>query len=147
MKDRTLMLLAAFVLLAGANCKKSAHPAAPPPPAHVAGTPHTDEVLNAWRGAGLAPEGFTPLQPPPGGAGYCEHGMVSGVDTVVCEYASDDAVANGTKQVKEGWARVDVHTAVILQAKRTTMAVVDRERREPSGKTISQMVNAFRKLQ
>jgi hypothetical protein len=48
--------------------------------------------------------------------------------------------------VKEGWARVDVHTGVVLAAKRTTMSVVDRERREPSGKTISQMTKAFRKL-
>jgi len=48
--------------------------------------------------------------------------------------------------VKEGWARVDVHTGVIVRAKRTTMVVVDRERREPSGKTISQMAKIFAKL-
>jgi hypothetical protein len=114
---------------------------------HVPGTPHTDEVLNAWRGAGLAPEGFVAEQPAPYSATYCEHGKVHGVDTLVCEYASDDALTRGTQQVRDEWVRIDAHTGVILHAKRTTMVTVDRERREPSGKTISQMVKVFGKLQ
>lgn len=140
------VLLGALALIASEGCKKSASTTAPPP-SHVPGALRTDDVLNAWRNAGLAPEGFAPLVPTPNGAGYCEHGTVGGVDTVVCEYVSNEAVATGIKLTKEGWARVDAHTAVILQARRTTMAVVDRERREPSGKTISQMATAFRKLQ
>ncbi len=113
---------------------------------HVRGTPHTDEVLDAWRGAGLAPEGFVAEQPAPYSAAYCEHGKVHGVDTLVCEYASDDALARGTQQVKDEWVRTDAHTGVIMHAKRTTMVTVDRERREPSGKTISQMAKVFGKL-
>lgn len=136
-----VLILAAACLT---GCKK--RPAPPPPAAHVPGTPHTDQVVTAWRSAGLVPEGFTPVQPPPDGAAYCEHGSVDGVDTVVCEYVSDQALGQGIQQVKDGWARVDVHTGVVLAAKRTTMAVVDRERREPSGKTISKMVGVFRKL-
>lgn len=142
---RSLLLVTTLALLAAPACKKSSGPSAAPA-AHVAGTPHTDEVVAAWRNAGLATEGFAPLQPPPNGASFCEHGVVSGVDTVVCEYPSDDAMTKGMAQVKEGWERVDAHTGVVLQSKHTTMAVVDRERREPSGKTISQMVKAFRKL-
>jgi hypothetical protein len=116
------------------------------PAAHVQGTPHTDEVLNAWRNAGLVPEGFTRVEPAPNSAAYCEHGLIRGVDTLVCEYASDEALARGTQQVKEGWERVDTHTGAIVRAKRTTMVVVDRERREPSGKTISQLARVFGKL-
>jgi len=146
MKIGTVII--AFALLGSANCKKSTSASfAAAPPTHVPGALRTDEVLTTWRNAGLSPDGFAPLAPTPNGAGYCEHGSVGGVDTVLCEYASDEAVATGIKLVKEGWARVDAHTAVILQARRTTMAVVDRERREPSGKTINQMVSAFRKLQ
>jgi hypothetical protein len=114
--------------------------------AHVQGTPHTDEVLSAWRNAGLAPEGFAPMHPAPNGASYCEHGTVRAVDTTVCEYASDKALERGVQLVKEDWARVDAHTGVVLRAKLTTMVVVDRERREPSGKTISQMTKVFGKL-
>ena len=113
---------------------------------HVQGTPHTDEVLGAWRNAGLAPEAFVSVQPVPHGAAYCEHGTVRGVDTTVCEYASDDALVRGTQLVKQEWARVDAHTGVVLRAKRTSMVAVDRERREPNGKTISQMAKVFGKL-
>lgn len=151
---RTLFPLPiAFALLAAAltsACHKDKSPETSPgtaiSTAHVAGTPSTIEVLNAWRNAGLAPDGFAAVPPSPPSASYCEHGTVRGVDTTVCEYASDDAVATGTQQVKAEWARADVHTGVILRAKRTTMVAVDRERREPSGKTISQMAKTFGKL-
>ncbi len=130
-------------------CSKSKTPSAAAPmtpAAHVQGTPHTDEVLNAWRNAGLAPEGFARVDPAPDSAAYCEHGQVHGVDTLVCEYASEDTLTRGMKQVKEEWARVDVHTGVVVRAKRTTMVAQDRERREPSGKTISQMAKVFARL-
>ena len=140
-----LLLLLAAITACGKN--KAASTGAPTAQAaHVPGTPHTDDVLNAWRGAGLAPEAFARLDPAPNSATYCEHGQVRGVDTLVCEYASEEALTRGTQEVKEGWERVDAHTGVALRAKRTLMVVVDRERREPSGKTISQMAKVFSKL-
>jgi hypothetical protein len=139
-----------FVILLGLAgldaCKGKPAPSVPAGVAHVPGTPHTDEVLAAWRNAGLAPEGFTFATPPPGTASYCERGLVRGVETTVCEYADEQALGRGAQQVKQEWARVDVHTGVILRAKRTTMVAIDRERREPSGKTISQMAKVFGKL-
>jgi hypothetical protein len=148
---RPLRYFPAIIFLVGAlpacgknRASSSASPATPT--AHVQGTPHTNDVLNAWRNAGLAPEGFARVDPAPNSAAYCEHGEIRGVDTLVCEYASEEALTRGTQQVKEGWARVDAHTGVIVRAKRTTMVVVDRERREPSGKTISQMAKVFGKL-
>lgn len=117
------------------------------PLTHVPGTPHTDEVLSAWRAAGLLPEGFISTPPPaPNTAIYCERGKIRGVDTTVCEYEGDPALDRGMAQVRDDWARLDVHTGVLLRAQRTTMAAVDRERREPSGKTINEMAKAFRKL-
>jgi len=140
-----MVLLLATFPSCGKN--KSAPTAAPASTAaHVQGTPHTDDVLNAWRNAGLAPEGFARVDPAPNSAFYCEHGVIRSVDTLVCEYTSEDALTRGAQQVKEGWARVDIHTGVILRAKRTTMVVVDRERREPSGKTISLLAKVFGKL-
>ena len=145
MMRRTLPALALTLLLATLPaCRKDKTATAPS--AHVPGTPHTDEVLNAWRTAGLAPEGFAFAPPPPNTATYCERGMVRGVDTTVCEYADDQALDRGVQQVRDGWNRMDVHTGVVLRAKRTTMVVADRERREPSGKTISQMTKIFGKL-
>ena len=142
-----VLLVAALAALPACRKGTPVEATAPSKPAaHVQGTPHTDEVLTAWRNGGLAPEGFVAVQPPPNSADYCEHGNVRGVDTLVCEYASEEALTRGTQQVKEGWERVDAHTGVVLRAKRTLMIVVDRERREPSGKTISQMAKLFGKL-
>jgi len=144
MRHSDLALAVTLLLAALPACRKDKP--ATPAASHVPGTPHTDEVLRAWRNAGLLPESFVPVQPVPNSAVYCEHGMVRGVDATVCEYASEEAVGRGTQQVKEEWARVDTHTGVILRAKHTLMIAVDRERREPSGKTINQMAKVFGKL-
>ncbi|HEY5283009.1 MAG TPA: hypothetical protein VIM14_09485 [Polyangia bacterium] len=142
-----ILLIAALAALPVCRKGKPSESTSPTKPAaHIPGTPHTDEVLTAWRSAGLAPQGFVAVQPPPNSANYCEHGSVHGVDTLVCEYATEEALTRGTQQVKEGWERVDAHTGVVLRAKRTLMVVVDRERREPTGKTISQMAKIFGKL-
>ena len=143
---RRSLLTLALLLAALPACAKNKPGTTSAKVTHVPGTPHTDEVLTAWRNAGLAPEGFTFVPPPPNTAVCCEHGMVRGVDTTICEYDSDQALERGVQQVKNGWARIDAHTAVVLRAKRTTMAVVDRERREPSGKTINEMAKVFRRL-
>ena len=139
----SVVMLAAFV---GCSKSKSLPPRPIPGSAHVQGTVHTDEVLAAWRNSGLATDGFAPMDPPPDSAAFCEHGFVRGVDTTVCEYASEDNISRGMQQVKADWARLDTHTGVVLRTKRTTMVAVDRERREPSGKTISQMTKVFSKL-
>ena len=139
----TLVALTAFV---GCSKSKSLPPKPIPGAAHVQGTVHTDEVLAAWRSAGLETDGFVRMDPPTDSAAFCEHGFVHGVDTTVCEYASEDTIGRGMQQVKADWTRLDTHTGVVLRTKRTTMVAVDRERREPSGKTISQMTKVFSKL-
>lgn len=139
---RALLGAVALVALASACGKKQAADA----PAHVEGTPHTDAVLDAWKSAGLTPQGFAPLRPAPYVATYCERGSVAGVETLVCEYANDDAITKGQQQVRDEWARASVQTGVAVRTKRTLLTAVDRERRDPNGKTINQLVQAFRKL-
>jgi hypothetical protein len=152
-------VLVAGVLLLGAGCHKEAAPAAasgapsapgaPPasaPPAHVDGTPHTDAVEGAWRSAGLAPEGFAVLQPVPYGASYCEEGRVQSIDTVVCEYRDQDALAKGQAGLMDQWGREGGHTGVAYHSKLTMIAIVDRARHDPNGKIIHQAIDAFRKL-
>ena len=156
----TLVTMGALAGLLG--CHKS-HPAAGPapsaaalaapgapapaaPPEHVDGTPHTDAVQNAWRSAGLAPEGFAPLQPVPFGASYCEEGRVQGLDTVVCEYKDQDALAKGQATLLDQWGREGGHTGVAFHQKLTVVGIVDRARHDPNGKVIHQVIDTFRKI-
>jgi hypothetical protein len=141
-----LALLAALTTVGACNKAKSGAPGAPPAPDHVAGTPHTGDVLDAWKSAGLKVDGFAPVLPVPYVATYCERGDVAGVETLVCEYADDGAVDRGQQQLKDDWARTGVHTGVAVRSKRTLLSAVDRERHDPNGKTINQLVQAFRKL-
>jgi hypothetical protein len=129
----------------GAPAAASAPPAAAPAQ-HVDGTPHTDVVENAWRGAGLAPEGFAPLQPVPFGASYCEQGRVQTIDTLVCEYRDQDALGKGQAGLLEQWGREGGHTGVAFHSKLTMIGVIDRARHDPNGKVIHQVIDTFRKL-
>jgi hypothetical protein len=139
MRTSRLLIVLTLLFATAAACKgKTEEPAV-----HVKGTPHTDQVLAAWRNAGLVPEGFGPMNPKVERATYCEHGKVSGVDTTLCEFENDQALDVGVQKVREGWARVDAHTGVVVRAKNTLLALVDRERREPSGKTINQIISVF----
>jgi hypothetical protein len=145
-----LVLLVAASAVTWGACGKSktagSQGAAAAAPAHVDGTPHTDAVVDAWKSAGLAPTGFAPLVPPPYVATYCERGSVAGVDATICEYANDGALDRGQQQVKDEWSRTGVHTGVVVRAKRTLLSAVDHELRDPNGKTINQLIQAFRKL-
>ena len=140
-----ILLTAVVCVASAASCGKGKGGGAAAP-THVSGTPHTDAVLEAWSGAGLTAQGFAAVQPAPYGAAYCERGTVSGVDTLVCEYADDGALDRGQQQLKEEWSKAGVKTAVAVRTKHTLLAAVDHERNDPNGKTINQLIQAFRKL-
>src|SRR5689334_21253529 len=113
---------------------------------HVEGTTHTDQVLDAWKGAGLAPETFTSIDPAAYRAGYCAQGKVAGVDTIICEYSDDNSLDSAKKLIQDEWNREGVHTGVAMRSKRTLLAVADRARVDPNGKTIAKLVETFKKL-
>ena len=166
--DKT-RFVASLALLVFVGCHKGDGPAAPAPaagavphaqpapaaapstsagalPQHVDGTPHTDAVENAWRGAGLASEGFAPLQPVPYGAAYCEEGRVQNIDTVVCEYGDQDSLSRGQAFLLDQWGREGGHTGVAFRSKLTLVGAVDRAGSDPNGKVIHRAIDIFRKL-
>jgi hypothetical protein len=130
----------------GGTAPGGATAAAPAAVQHVEGTPHTDAAIREWQGAGLNPEGFAALMPVPLGAAYCEQGRVQAIDALVCEYRDQNALTQGKTQLLEQWAREGVNTGVAFQTKLTLLGVLDRGRRDPNGKIVSQVVDAFRKL-
>jgi hypothetical protein len=144
MRARILRVVVVVATLgAAAGCGKGKSEA---PNLHAQGTPNTNAVLDAWSSAGLQPQSFAAVAPPPYGAKYCERGTVSGVDTLVCEYENDDAIAKGQQALRDEWSKAGVQTAVAVRTKRTLLSAVDRERRDPNGKTINQLIQTFRKM-
>src|SRR5262249_42290188 len=113
---------------------------------HVEGTTHTDQVVDAWKGAGLQPETFTSIDPTAYRAGYCAQGRVSGVDTIICEYRDEGSLDNAKRLIQDEWNREGVRTGVAMRSKRTLLAVADRAKVDPNGKTIAKLVEAFKKL-
>lgn len=113
---------------------------------HVRGTPHPDELVKAWRGAGLPVDGFVALAPPPYGGAYCEEGRVDAIDTMICEYPDTAALERGKTSLVEQWGREGGHTVAAVQAKLTLLGMCDRALRDPNGRTISKAIETFRKL-
>jgi hypothetical protein len=118
----------------------------PAVPAHVEGTPHTNKIIHGLKSAGLRPEGFTNADPSRYGASFCENGRVNDIETLVCEFPDGNSLARGKQLVTDEWGRAGVATGVTAQKGETLMAIADREHRDPNGKTINQIVSAFKKL-
>jgi hypothetical protein len=152
-----LLLLAVALAGGGSACSKHKDggsgappvpgaPASGTPASHLSGTPRTDKVIDTLKGTGLRADGFTVLDPPPFGAGFCEQGRIEGIDTLVCEFADNDALDRGKKLLRDSWEREGVHTGVTTAALRTLLAVADRAHHDPNGKTINQILTAFKKI-
>src|SRR6266540_2828889 len=152
MRGAVMVAMAAWLTASSCGKKRGGGGATSPgagsasAPLHVDGTPHTDAVVGALRGAGLATDGFTVRVPVPYGASFCEEGRVDAIDTVVCEFRDADSLARGKTALVESWGRDGGQTGVAFASKLTLIGLVDRARHDPNGKTISRAVETFRKL-
>jgi hypothetical protein len=99
-----------------------------------------DGVIAAWQKAGLTVSALTPDKSGAIGAD-CATGTVSGVDVVLCTFATADdakaAEANGLTWVGRS-------TGAALAQDRMVMAVADRRAADPSGRTINTIAKTFR---
>jgi hypothetical protein len=109
----------------------------------TAGGVRLEQVSEAFTAAGLKADNFQPTDAARFHATRCLAGQVDGVDTVVCEYGSADALALG-KTAGEQWA-ANATTAAVLGNGRTLLAVADRVHSDPNGKTIHKITQAFTK--
>lgn len=94
-----------------------------------------DKVLAAWKAGGLAPSAFTSAQTPVGSD--CAEGMVSGLDVLICVFHS--ATEAQTAEDK-GLDWVGSNTGSSQAKGMTLIAVADRKKADPSGKTINQLM-------
>jgi hypothetical protein len=65
---------------------------------------------------------------------------------LICEFADDGTLGRGKQLVHDEWSRENVQTGVATASKHTLLAIADRGHHDPNGKTISQILKAFKKL-
>jgi hypothetical protein len=58
----------------------------------------------------------------------------------------DSTLDRGKQLVHDEWSRENVQTGVATTTKHTLLAIADRGHHDPNGKTISQILKAFKKL-
>lgn len=94
-----------------------------------------DKVIEAWKAGNLAPSSFTSAQVPVGSD--CATGMVGGMDVLLCVYSSPTQ-AQGAEEAGYTW--VGANTGSVQAKGVVLIAVADRKKADPSGKTINQMM-------
>ena len=127
----TFVFSALVALAAGSGCHKK--------PAE--GGVRLGDVSEAFSNAGLQVSDFKDADATRFNAQKCMAGTVEKIETIVCEYGSPDALALG-KKAGEQWA-AGATTAAVLGNGRTLLAVADRARVDPNGKTIHKITHAF----
>jgi len=98
-------------------------------------------ATGALDSAGLKTETFKDADPARFSAQKCVEGVIDGVETVVCEYGSAEAVAKG-KAAGETWV-AQATTGSVLSNGLSVLAVADRSKADPSGKTIQKITRAY----
>jgi len=111
---------------------------------HVEGTVATDTILKAWRSAGFDTQSVRNVEPDAWSAGACSRGLVSGLDVLICEYASDEAAGVGDQKINADWEQEGISTALLARTSKTVLAISDRGKADRSGKTINRLAKLFR---
>ena len=85
---------------------------------------------------------WKPADPGRFSAQKCVTGAIEGVEAIVCEFGSVEAVQRG-KKATEAWVAQAV-TGVALDNGRTTLGLADRGKVDPNGKIIHRVTAAYR---
>ncbi len=101
------------------------------------------QATSALQSAGWKTDDLKTADPGKLAALKCMQGPLDGVDVMLCEYGSADAVALGTKAGEEWIGQAT--TGAVLQNGNAILAVADRNRADPNGKTIHKLTQAFTK--
>ena len=136
--DGTRWLIAVALTLALASVLASGCSKKP-----TAGGVRLKQVNDSFVEAGFKLDSLRAADPGAFAAQQCMSGSLDGVETVVCEYGSADAVELGRK-AGESWAE-KATTAAVLTNGNTLLALADRARVDPNGKIIHRITQAYQK--
>jgi len=98
------------------------------------------EVAGAWREAGLTVSDFTAVKSGDLG-GECAAGKVDAIEVTLCRYA-DEAAAE--KAQPAGLKKVGDTTGSSVASGRFLLVVADRDKADPEGKVLNQIIQTFR---
>jgi len=99
------------------------------------GSASRDDAIAAWKKGGLQPSAFTTVTVE--FAKDCASGTVNNLDVLVCTYASD-AEAKAAEDTALKW--VGDYTGAAKAQGPVLIAVADRHKADPSGRTIHQIL-------
>ncbi len=86
-----------------------------------------------------------PVNPGLFGATSCVGKRIDGIDAAVCQYADEKAAQNGAKMGK-AWIKGAL-SGTVVQRGATTLALADRAKIDPNGKTIQKIAVEYAKIQ
>ena len=122
----TPRLLSCLLLVAAIACDKGAS---------AGGAGSRDAVIAAWKKGGLSPSPFTPATVTFGKD--CQAGTVGAIDVLLCVYPT---VAEAKAAEESGLAWVGETTGSAQAAGTVLVAISDRRKSDPSGRTINQLM-------
>jgi hypothetical protein len=106
----------------------------PAEPTKAAAVPR-DVIVDAWKKGGLEPSALTAAEVAVGKD--CKSGTVNNVDVVLCQFGTADEAKAAEKAGLE-W--VGATTGAAWASKAVLVAVADRRKADPSGRTINQLM-------
>jgi hypothetical protein len=130
---RRILFLGLIVvaLMATTGCSKKPTP----------GGPGLKQVNDAFLAAGFKLDTFQPADPAFFKAQSCTAGLLDGVETVVCDYGAPNGGTLG-KKAGEDWV-AQATTGAVLANGTTLLALADRAKADPNGKTIKRITQAY----
>ncbi len=100
-----------------------------------------EQLTSRWSKAGLETSAFEAIDGAKLGGGTCTRGKVNGIETTVCQYASESDAAAAQPR---GLGMVGRATGASLAEGRLLLVVADRKKVDPSGRVINKMTRVFR---
>jgi hypothetical protein len=106
--------------------------------------PRLKDVSDAFTSAGFKLDSFHPIEASRFSAQKCAQGTLEGLDAIVCEFGSTEAVRHG-KRAGEAWI-AQATTGAVLENGRTLFAVADRAHIDPTGQVIHKLTQTYSRL-
>jgi hypothetical protein len=99
------------------------------------------DVAGAWRSAGLNVTGFAATDGRALGGGECARGKVDDIEVTLCRYNTEDAAKAAQPA---GLELVGQTTGSALASGKFLLVVSDRDKTDPEGKRINQIIQTYR---